>query len=109
MRSVEVMKKKKLHSERSDECILILQCCVFFFFMSVNTRPCRNNASISNFGMVSDGKLNLFLTKSIFLHSCNSKTNHCKYLKFSSNCIYIQPLNFSVDKKILDDQKMLKI
>ncbi|KAF0759633.1 hypothetical protein FWK35_00018594 [Aphis craccivora] len=29
---------------------LILQCCVFFFFVSVYTRTCRNNASISNFG-----------------------------------------------------------
>ncbi|KAF0748493.1 Uncharacterized protein FWK35_00020732, partial [Aphis craccivora] len=41
---------------------------------------------------------NLFSTKSIFLYGCNSKTNHCKYLKFSSNVyvnvIYIQ-LNFS--------------
>ncbi|KAF0711130.1 Uncharacterized protein FWK35_00036649, partial [Aphis craccivora] len=40
---------------------------------------------------------NQFSTKSIFFYGCNSKTNHCKYLKFSSNfyvsVIYIQ-LNF---------------
>ncbi|KAF0747681.1 hypothetical protein FWK35_00029485 [Aphis craccivora] len=40
---------------------------------------------------------NKFLTKSIFLYGCNSKTNHCKFLKFSPNnyvsVIYIQ-LNF---------------
>ncbi|KAF0751268.1 Uncharacterized protein FWK35_00026580 [Aphis craccivora] len=58
---------------------------------------------------------NQFSTKSIFLYVCNSKTNHCKCLKFSPNVyvnvIYIQ-LNFQniltffdVDKKILDDQK----
>ncbi|KAF0754330.1 Uncharacterized protein FWK35_00013200 [Aphis craccivora] len=40
---------------------------------------------------------NQFSTKSIFLYGCNSKTNQCKYLKFSPNIyvsvIYIQ-LNF---------------
>ncbi|KAF0736123.1 Uncharacterized protein FWK35_00033459, partial [Aphis craccivora] len=40
---------------------------------------------------------NKFSTKSICLYSCNSKTNHCKYLKFLPNVyvsvIYIQ-LNF---------------
>ncbi|KAE9532803.1 hypothetical protein AGLY_009884 [Aphis glycines] len=41
----------------------------------------------------SNGKIgiftrNQFLTKPIFLYSCNLKTNHCKYLKFSPN-IYI--------------------
>ncbi|KAF0765130.1 Uncharacterized protein FWK35_00021684, partial [Aphis craccivora] len=34
---------------------------------------------------------NQFLTKSIFLYGCNSKTNHCKYLKFSPN-IYISAI-----------------
>ncbi|KAF0769036.1 Uncharacterized protein FWK35_00011602, partial [Aphis craccivora] len=29
--------------------VLILQCCVFFFCVSVYTRTCRNNARISNF------------------------------------------------------------
>ncbi|KAF0750863.1 Uncharacterized protein FWK35_00024555, partial [Aphis craccivora] len=40
---------------------------------------------------------NKFSTKSIFLYSCNSKTNHCKFLKFSPiiyvKVMYIQ-LNF---------------
>ncbi|KAF0745858.1 Uncharacterized protein FWK35_00034782, partial [Aphis craccivora] len=31
---------------------------------------------------------NQFSTKSIFLYGCNSKTNHCKFLKFSPN-IYV--------------------
>ncbi|KAF0764366.1 Uncharacterized protein FWK35_00010331, partial [Aphis craccivora] len=38
-----------------------------------------------------------FRSNRFFLYGCNSKTNHCKYLKFSSNVyvsvIYIQ-LNF---------------
>ncbi|KAF0761104.1 Uncharacterized protein FWK35_00013160 [Aphis craccivora] len=61
----------------------------------------------------------IFSTKSIFLYGCNSKTNHCKNLKFSPNVyvsvIYIQPnfqnilTFFDVDKKILDDQEILKI
>ncbi|KAF0769470.1 hypothetical protein FWK35_00007701 [Aphis craccivora] len=28
---------------------------------------------------------NQFSTKSIFFYGCNSKTNHCKYLKFLTN------------------------
>ncbi|KAF0757664.1 Uncharacterized protein FWK35_00021427, partial [Aphis craccivora] len=40
-----------LDSERSDECIDFTMLCVFFFFfVSVYTRRCRNNASISNYG-----------------------------------------------------------
>ncbi|KAF0773768.1 Uncharacterized protein FWK35_00000046 [Aphis craccivora] len=40
-----------------------------------------------------DGKTGIFMqnqfsTKSIFLYGCNSKTNNCKFLKFSPN-IYI--------------------
>ncbi|KAF0755023.1 Uncharacterized protein FWK35_00007090, partial [Aphis craccivora] len=43
----------------------------------------------------SDGKTgiftqNQFSTKSIFLYGCNSKTNHCKYLKFSPNVYVIK-------------------
>ena len=34
---------------------------------------------------------NQFSTKSIFLYGCNSKTNHCKYLKFSQN-VYVSVL-----------------
>ncbi|KAF0766669.1 hypothetical protein FWK35_00003344 [Aphis craccivora] len=60
-----------------------------------------------------------FRPNRFFLYGCNSKTNHCKYLKFSPNVyvsdIYIQLKFlkivdfFDVDKKILDDQKHLKI
>ncbi|KAF0688839.1 Uncharacterized protein FWK35_00031494, partial [Aphis craccivora] len=100
--------------------VLILQCCVFFFFVSVYL---REKVSIMlqfpTLGVVSDSKMNLvdalgrsffefprktgifrqnqFSTKLISLYGCNSKTNHCKYLKFSTNVhvsiIYIQ-LNF---------------
>ncbi|KAF0702121.1 hypothetical protein FWK35_00031852, partial [Aphis craccivora] len=78
--------------------VLILQCCVFFFFVSVYTRTCRNNASISNFGVVSNRKTNLFSTKSIFLlYGCNSKTNHCEYLKFSPNVYVIIIFTKSVE------------
>ncbi|KAF0761556.1 Uncharacterized protein FWK35_00009806 [Aphis craccivora] len=62
---------------------------------------------------------NQFSTKSIFLYGCNSKTNHCKHLKFSPN-IYISSnfqkllTFFDVDWMvfldwILDDQNVLKI
>ncbi|KAF0760682.1 hypothetical protein FWK35_00014372, partial [Aphis craccivora] len=38
-----------------------------------------------------DGKTGIFTqnqssTKSFFSYGCNSKTHHCKYLKFSHNC-----------------------
>ncbi|KAF0754500.1 Uncharacterized protein FWK35_00010997, partial [Aphis craccivora] len=42
-----------LDSERSDECIdftMMLNDVFFFFCVSVYTRTCRNNASISNCG-----------------------------------------------------------
>ncbi|KAF0771990.1 Uncharacterized protein FWK35_00000276 [Aphis craccivora] len=38
-----------MNSERSDGCIDFTMLC-FFFFVSVYTRTCQNNASISNFG-----------------------------------------------------------
>ncbi|KAE9521275.1 hypothetical protein AGLY_018338 [Aphis glycines] len=111
--------------ERSDECI--------DFTMSITS---RNNASISNFGRgfrwkseypwciievkskhfqtvfqnieqnkkKSDGKMRIFTQ-----NHCNSKTNHCKYLKISPNVyvsvVYIQLNFFDVNKKILNDQK----
>ncbi|KAE9528814.1 hypothetical protein AGLY_012389 [Aphis glycines] len=82
----------------------------------------RNNASISNFGgdfrwkseypwciiefskksrktkKKNDEKTgiftqNQFSTESIFLYGCNSKTNHCKYLKFSPNFKFLQNLS----------------
>ncbi|KAF0749012.1 hypothetical protein FWK35_00025218, partial [Aphis craccivora] len=111
-----------LDSERSEECI--------DFTMIITS---QNNAPISNYvGVVSDVKVNILVTEKreflrktsfrpnrFFFYGCNSKTNHCKYLKFSPNfyvsVIYIQ-LNFQknltffdVDKKLLDDQKTLKI
>ncbi|KAF0772210.1 Uncharacterized protein FWK35_00010054 [Aphis craccivora] len=124
-----------LDSERSEECIDFTMMCVFF--VSAYSITSRNNAPISNYGggqkltfsnsfqknrekqKKNDGKTgiftqNQFLTKTIFLYGCNSKTNHCKNLKFSPN-IYISsnfqnilPF-FDVDKKNLDYQKVLKI
>ncbi|KAF0773978.1 Uncharacterized protein FWK35_00000220 [Aphis craccivora] len=89
-------------SERSDECIDIT--------MIIAS---RNNAPISNFGggfqckseypwyiienkekqikkKKNDGKRKFlsrtsFRQNRFFLYGCNSKTNHCKYLKFSPN------------------------
>ncbi|KAE9544459.1 hypothetical protein AGLY_001638, partial [Aphis glycines] len=60
---------------------------------------CRNNALISNFRYgfrwqseypwyIIQVRSKQFSTKSVFLCGCNSKTNHCKYLKFSLH-IYI--------------------
>ncbi|KAE9532729.1 hypothetical protein AGLY_009810 [Aphis glycines] len=68
----------------------------------------------------SDGKTriftqNQFLTKSIFLYGYNSKTNHCKYLKFSPHVyvtiteIFDFSQNFFSNKNISDGQKNLKI
>ncbi|KAE9545351.1 hypothetical protein AGLY_000894 [Aphis glycines] len=112
------------NSERSDECI--------DFTMIITS---QNNAPISNYGgwfpigkkltfsnifqnnrekqKKNDGKTgiftqNQFSTESIFLYGCNSKTNHCKYLKISPN-IYNSIIFIHVGKKILDDQKNLKI
>ncbi|KAF0759534.1 Uncharacterized protein FWK35_00030372 [Aphis craccivora] len=93
-----------LDSERSDECIDFTMLCVFCVCVSVYTRTCRNNSSISNFRggfrwksescwciigefLNAPGKTgiftqNQFSTKSIFLYGCNSKTI-LKYLKFT--------------------------
>ncbi|KAF0703557.1 Uncharacterized protein FWK35_00038623 [Aphis craccivora] len=53
--------------------VLILQCCVFFFCVSVYTRTCRNNTSIFNFSSFSDSKVNLV---GHFLEFPNSFQNH---------------------------------
>ncbi|KAF0731482.1 Uncharacterized protein FWK35_00026969, partial [Aphis craccivora] len=45
-----IVKCVVLDSERSDECSDFTMLCFFFFFVSVYTRKCRNNASISNYG-----------------------------------------------------------
>ena len=99
-----------LDSERSDEYIDFTMM-GDFFFVSVHSITSPNNSSISNFKggfrwqseypwCIIEVKSKHFPTvfkKSIFLYGCNSKTNHCKHLKFSPNVnvsvIYIQ-LNF---------------
>ncbi|KAF0732006.1 Uncharacterized protein FWK35_00019247, partial [Aphis craccivora] len=121
---IDVLVKYILDSERSDECVDFTMLCVFF--VSVYTRTCRNNTSISNLGCgfryqkelsfsnfpivfksaeKNQKKIkekweffteNQFSTKSISLYDCNSKTNHCKYLKFSPN-FYLKILeNFTM-------------
>ncbi|KAE9537296.1 hypothetical protein AGLY_006319, partial [Aphis glycines] len=62
-------------------------------------------------GVVSDGKVyildrktgiftqNQFLTESIFLYGCNSKTNYCKYLKFLPNVYFKFLRNLSKTRK----------
>ncbi|KAF0757009.1 Uncharacterized protein FWK35_00011853, partial [Aphis craccivora] len=57
-------------------------------FQKRREKPKKNDGKTRIF------KQNKFSTKSIFLYGCNSKTNHCKFLKFSTNIyvsvIYIQ-------------------
>ncbi|KAF0746670.1 Uncharacterized protein FWK35_00016093, partial [Aphis craccivora] len=91
--------------------VLILQLCVFFLCVCVCVLiTIRNNAPISNYEggfrcnseypwciievkiqknqekqKKNDGKTGISI-KSTFLYGFNSKTNHCKYLKFSKNC-----------------------
>ncbi|KAF0773185.1 Uncharacterized protein FWK35_00002041 [Aphis craccivora] len=55
---------------------------------------------------------NQFSTKSIFLYGCNSRTNHCKYMKFSPNVyvsvIYIQfynPFDYLLNKNVVKSVK----
>ncbi|KAF0762909.1 Uncharacterized protein FWK35_00018627, partial [Aphis craccivora] len=45
---------------------------------------------------------NQFSTKSIFLHGCNSITNHCKYLKFSPN-VYVSVIYINIFVLITKD------
>ncbi|KAF0764831.1 hypothetical protein FWK35_00021181, partial [Aphis craccivora] len=48
-----------------------------------------------------------FRPNRFFFYGCNSKTNHCKYLKYSPNLNFQKILTFfDVDKKLLDDQKV---
>ncbi|KAF0764553.1 Uncharacterized protein FWK35_00026184 [Aphis craccivora] len=96
-----------IDSERSDECIDFTMLCVFFFFLCLCTRESVEiMLEFQTLGVVSDffqkrrekpkkndGKTgiftqNQFSTKSIFLYGCNSKTNHCKNMKFSPN-VYV--------------------
>ncbi|KAF0771237.1 Uncharacterized protein FWK35_00001576, partial [Aphis craccivora] len=72
--------------------VLILQCfvCVFFLFLCTRERF-EIMLQFQTLGVYPKPVFNHFL------YGCNSKTNHCKYLKFSPNVlvsvIYIQ-LNF---------------
>ncbi|KAF0710642.1 Uncharacterized protein FWK35_00032889 [Aphis craccivora] len=86
-----------MDSERSDECI--------DFTMLITS---RNNALFSNFGggfrwkseypwciiEVKSKHFPTVLKKKIFLYGCNSKTNHCKYLKLSPNLNFQNILTF---------------
>ncbi|KAE9528113.1 hypothetical protein AGLY_012535 [Aphis glycines] len=108
-----------LDSERSEECI--------DFTMIITS---RNNAPISNYGggfrckinifqqfskksrktKKIDGKTGIFTqiqfsTASIFLYGCNSKTNHCKYLKFLPN-VYFKFLRKRENLQILENFTM---
>ncbi|KAF0765500.1 Uncharacterized protein FWK35_00003205 [Aphis craccivora] len=87
--------------------VLILQCCVFFFCICVNENV-EIMLQFQTLGVVSDSKMNLvgalgrsffelpnsfqkrreilrkngnFYAKPVFDQNCNSKTNHCKYMK----------------------------
>ncbi|KAE9532625.1 hypothetical protein AGLY_009706 [Aphis glycines] len=48
-------------------------------FKKIEKNKKKNNQKMGIFTQ------NQFSTESIFLYGCNSKTNHCKYLKFSPN------------------------
>ncbi|KAE9534013.1 hypothetical protein AGLY_008749 [Aphis glycines] len=134
---LSLFKKKILRKIENFNCLLIVQKKSKFFenltFLNYNNIKnrfdrklvLRKNSCFPSFFVLilNDGKTgiftqNQFSTESIFLYDCNSKTNHCKYLKFSPNVyvsvIYIQ-LNFQkcltffdVGKNILDDQKKLE-
>ncbi|KAF0761769.1 hypothetical protein FWK35_00010590, partial [Aphis craccivora] len=69
----------------------------FFFFFVTFSNSFQKNREKKNYGKTGIFTQNQFSSKSIFLYGCNSKINHCKYLKFSPNVyvsvIYIQ-LNF---------------
>ncbi|KAF0719145.1 hypothetical protein FWK35_00023885 [Aphis craccivora] len=56
---------------------------------------------------------NQFSTKSIFLYGCNSKINHCIYMKFSQNVyvsvIYIQFLMIQIFTKSVENAKNCNI
>ncbi|KAF0769775.1 hypothetical protein FWK35_00010644 [Aphis craccivora] len=75
-----------LDSERSDECI------DFTMMMVSDVKVNILEAKSKYFPLVLKKSRktiiftqNQFSTKSIFLYGCNSKTNDCKYLKFSPN------------------------
>ncbi|KAF0773428.1 Uncharacterized protein FWK35_00006070 [Aphis craccivora] len=123
--SVNAKKAKNIcldaNSEWSDECIdFILQCFNAKCIMINESSWCiREFSKALGKTQKNYGKSFGVLDQIDFLYSCNSKTNHCKYLKFSPNfyvsVIYTQ-LNFQkiltffdVNKKILDGQINFKI
>ncbi|KAF0721101.1 Uncharacterized protein FWK35_00026607 [Aphis craccivora] len=55
------------------------------FFEFPNSFQKRREKLKKNDGKTGIFTQNKFLFKSIFLYGCNSKTNHCKFLKFSPN------------------------
>ncbi|KAE9526120.1 hypothetical protein AGLY_013751 [Aphis glycines] len=106
-------------------CVFVLFCFVFFFFVSVDNIWSNKNASIFDFSPSLKRKLNLvgtlgggskknpkknegktgfftqnqFTSKLNFLYCYNSKTNRCKYLKFSPNVYNSALLVLKVIKK----------
>ncbi|KAF0751858.1 Uncharacterized protein FWK35_00035157 [Aphis craccivora] len=75
------------------------------FFEFPNSFQKRREKPKKNDGKTGIFTQNQFSTKSIFLYGCNSKTNHCKYLKFSPNVnvsvIYIMSIkNCWMTKKL---------
>ncbi|KAF0713259.1 Uncharacterized protein FWK35_00029643, partial [Aphis craccivora] len=58
------------------------ECSLYFGVSKRREKPKKNDGKTGIFTQ------NKFSTKSIFLYGFNSKTNHCKFLKFSPN-IYV--------------------
>ncbi|KAE9539584.1 hypothetical protein AGLY_004836 [Aphis glycines] len=86
-----------IDSERSDECIDFTM-----IYQKHREKQKKNDGKTVFFTQ------NQFSTESIFLYGCNSKTNHCKYLKFSPN-VYGSVIYIHVDKIFLALSKYLKI
>ncbi|KAF0746612.1 Uncharacterized protein FWK35_00014471 [Aphis craccivora] len=70
---------------------------IFNSFQSTEKNQKKNDGKTEIFTQ------NQFSTKLIFLYGCNSKTNHCKYLKFSLNVyvsvIYIDSNFYEICRK----------
>ncbi|KAF0754359.1 Uncharacterized protein FWK35_00031334 [Aphis craccivora] len=108
------------NSERSEECIDFTMMCVFFFFVSVYSITSRNNAPISNYGGGFRCKIEypwcIIEVKSkpfpiVFKKIEKNKKKMTEKREFLRKTSF-RPNRFFlwfVDKKILDDQKVLKI
>ncbi|KAF0759219.1 Uncharacterized protein FWK35_00021100 [Aphis craccivora] len=68
------------------------------FFEFPNSFQKRREKPKKNDGKTGIFTQNQFSTKSIFLYGCDSKTNHCKYLKFSPNVYVMSIKNFWMTK-----------